>query len=984
MLCGWVKVAFVFRLIACLLLCGIVSASALPLPDAGDGYARRVWHTEDGLPEETVQAFAQTRDGFLWVGTSGGLVRFDGAQFIVFNRDNTPALRENSVFCLFTSTDGTLWIGTEGGGLVSYSDEVFHLWSKAEGLTNGYIRALRQDARGDLWIGTDDGLFRFRGRRIERIDGRNGVPPISIHALYMDRQQRLWAGGFHFFVFAGNQTTEIALPGGLTDNVKSIIETRDGTIWVGTVSGLERMLPNQGTPHFQQVQGIHSTVRTLLEDDEGVLWIGTIGEGLIQYRNGKFSRLSARSKLPSNTVLTSFLGSERNIWIGTQTGLVRLNKTAVSTLSLPDFADSDFGTIYRDRDGALWVGSSHLFRLAGQQVELMKFPAPLGSARVRTVFRDSKDALWLGTEGKGAFRLKDGTLKQMPTVQAYIRAFAEDHEGGIWIGTDGGYCRWSAHGIKNFELHESVRALLVDREGSVWVGKDRGLTRLRDGGFVPDVPIARLQSEKVWAIHEDADGGLWFGTRSNGLFRWKSGKLTSYTTAQGLASNSIYQILEDGRGRLWISGPNGVSSISRHDLEATERDSSYPPSVKLYGTSDGLETTQMYGGVQPAGCIGSGGEVWFPSTAGPVRIGADPDASTSAPPAVIYRVTADGRDVHASGNVDLLPGRGKLEIQYSAIQLRSQERVRFRYQLEGFDHGWTETRARRVVYANIPPGHYRFRLLSFDTDQPRTVSEAGVSFNWRPHIYQTRWFFALCIVCVGAFVWGTHKMRMQQVHARFAAVLEERNRLAREMHDTLIQGCTSVSALLEAVASMKPDSSEGGSELLNCARLQIRETADEARRAVWNLRQSSTNAPAIDRLLGQMAQQASHASRVPVRFEPSGKPAAMDALVEHDLVMVAREAVYNAVRHAQPHEVRLQVNFERTRIRLRVLDDGCGFDPDEVFSAASDHFGLIGMRERTERLGGRFEVRSTRGNGTELSVDIPVGEPDDATLDSNA
>ncbi|MGC2661500.1 MAG: two-component regulator propeller domain-containing protein, partial [Bryobacteraceae bacterium] len=646
--------------IAYVLLAGI-SASAVELHSHQQEYARHVWHTEDGLPEETVQAFAQTPDHFLWIGTSGGLVRFDGAQFVVFNRDNIAAFRENSVFCLLTSANGTLWVGTEGGGLLSYSDGVFRAWSKDDGLTNGYVRALRQDQAGDIWIGTDDGLFRLRGQKIQRVDGRNGIPLSSIHAIYIDQQQRLWAGGYHFFVLSHGNATEVALPGGLSDNVKSIIQTRDGTVWVGTVSGLEKMNPQASGFQFRRVPGIHSTVRTLLEDGERCLWIGTIGEGLIRYQNGKFSRLPAESKPPSNTVLSSFLGNEKNIWIGTQTGLVRLNKTAVSTLSLPDFADADFGTIYRDRDGALWVGSSHLFRITGQRVEIPKFPAPLGGTRVRTVFRDTTGTLWLGTEGKGVFRWHNGALDSIPGIQPYVRAFAEDQQGGIWIGTDGGYCRWTPRETKYFELHESVRALLVDRNGDVWVGKDRGLTRLRHGDFVPDVPIPRLQTEKVWAIHEDPQGGLWFGTRSSGVFWFKGGRLTSYTTAQGLSSNSIYQILED-RGTLWISGPNGVSSIARKDLEAVKRDPSYRPSVKLYGTSDGLETTQMYGGVQPAGCMTSSGEVWFPSTAGPVRIGLDPDLPVPVPPPVIYQVVADGRDVRTSGNVDLRPGLGRLEI----------------------------------------------------------------------------------------------------------------------------------------------------------------------------------------------------------------------------------------------------------------------------------------------------------------------------------
>ncbi len=960
------------RLPICALLVAILVPFAYPLRSAVNGYARRVWHVEDGLPEDIVQAFAQTPDHFLWIGTTGGLVRFDGAQFVIFDRENTAALHENNVFCLLAARDGTLWIGTEGGGVLSYQNHAFRLWSKADGLINGYVRALREDRSGGIWIGTDDGLFRWRAGKIERIDARDGVPPISVHAIYEDRQQRLWVGGFHFFSIDGQRMVEYQLPGGLTDNVKSILQTRDGTLWVGTVTGLQRSdsPPGASPPVFSRVKNVHSTVRTLLEDDDGTLWIGTIGEGLMRYHNGQFSTLPATIALPSNTILSSFPGSGHNVWIGTQAGLVRLNKTASSTFVLPGFADADFGTVSADRDGSLWVCSSHLFRLTGKNAELRRFSGALANVRVRTVFRDRSGTLWFGTEGKGAFRWDHGTPQPVPQTQPYIRGFAEDRSGGVWIGTDGGYCRWRPTGTRCFEPHESVRALYVDRRGDVWVGKDRGLTRLRNGGDVADVPIPRLRDEKVWAIHEDPEGALWFGTRTSGLFRWRSGQLNAFTTAQGLVYNSIYQILEDRGGTLWLSGPNGISSIARRDLERTASDASYRPAVKLYGAADGLETTQMYGGVQPAGCTTPTGDVWFPSTAGAIRIGADPEGPVAAPPAIIYNMVADGRELDTGGEMSLPPGQGKLEIQFGAIQFRSQERVRFQYQLEGFDSGWTETRARRVSYTNIPAGHYRFHLRAFDIAQPGAASEAAVSFDWRPHFYHARWFYLLCVVWVAGAIFSVYQARMRQAHARFEAVLGERNRLAREMHDTLIQGCTGVSALLEAMASMGPEKAGAAGGLLDCARAQIRAVTDEARAAVWNLHRGGRSE--ISRLVDQMAQQAGAASQVPVRFETSGKPMVLDPLVEHDILMVAREAVYNAIRHAHPREVWLRMHFQRGRIRLSVVDDGCGFQPDEVLAQTNGHFGLIGMRERAERLGGHFAVRSAPGEGTELSVEVPV------------
>ena len=954
----------------------ILVAFACPAYGAPVDYAERVWHAEDGLPEETVQAFAQTPDHFLWVGTTGGLVRFDGAQFVVFDRDNTPALRENSIFCLLAASDGTLWIGTEGGGVVSYRNRTFRAWSKAEGLTNGYVRALRQDRDGAIWMGTDDGLFHWRAGKIERVDGHDGMPPISVHSIFADRQGRIWVGGYHFFRIDGGEKIEYRLQGGLTDNVKSILATRDGTVWVGTVGGLQRSTSAEPSPAgaFTHIPEIHSTVRTLLEDEDGALWIGTIGEGLFRYRDGHFTRLAADTALPSKTILSSFLGSGHNIWVGTQAGLVRLNKTVARTFALPDFADADFGTIYSDRDGSVWVASTHLFRIAGNHAEMLHMPGPLANVRIRNVFRDSSGTLWFGTEGEGAFRWVNGAPRSVPQIQPYVRAFAEDREGGVWVGTDGGYCRWSAGGIRFFEEHESVRALYVDRHGDVWVGKDRGLTRVRHGADAPDSPIARLRDTKVWAIYEDADGGLWFGTRTSGLYLWKNGQLTAFTTAQGLASNSIYEILEDRNQNFWLSGPDGISSIGRHDLELAAADPSHRPAVRLYGASEGLRSTQMYGGVQPAGCATASGEVWFPSTAGVVRLGLDSEGAAPAPAAIIYRVAADGREVGVDGNIDLPPGQGKLEIQWGAIQFRSQDSVRFLYQLEPFDSGWTETRARRVGYTNIPPGAYRFRLRAFDISQPGQMSEAAVSFDWRPHFYRAWWFYLLCAAGAGGAVWFTYQTRMRQAHARFDAVLGERNRLAREMHDTLIQGCTGVSALLEACASMFPESASASARnLLDCARTQIRAVTDEARAAVWNLHRGGRSE--ISRLVDQMARQACAASQVPVKVETSGKPVVLDPLVEHDIMMVAREAVSNAIRHAHPSEVSLGIHFQRGKIRMTVHDDGCGFDPGQVAPENGGHFGLIGMRERTERLGGHFAVHSAPGKGTELCVEVPTRSP---------
>jgi ligand-binding sensor domain-containing protein/signal transduction histidine kinase len=959
-----------------------VALSAATQRSLPEGYTRRVWQTQDGLPENTVQAFAQTPDHYLWIGASGGLVRFDGASFVVYDRDNTPAIRENSIFCLTASSDGSLWAGTDGAGLLRYKGGQFRSFRAAEGLTNDFVRAVFETRAGVLWAGTDDGLFRLEGDRLVRVDGTGKIPALAVHAIREDSAGNLWVGGSIVISIRGDNCREYHLEGyGSASRVKSISETADGTIWVGTVSGLQRMpRSSRDSGRFERLPEIVSTVRALQVDHTGVLWIGTIGDGLLRYSAGGLAHVTAPDNPPSGTVLAIFEDSEQNIWAGMQTGLLRLSKAAMSTFPLPDTANADFGTVYADPDGSLWVAGAHLFRINAKRDRSELMPPPAPGIRVRCVFRDRSGALWIGTEGDGVFRTQNGRqvqyTKRTGLVNDFVRAFLETRDGSMWIGTDEGATRWHDGVLSNYLpaqglAYFSVRAIAEDRTGDVWIGTERGASHWRKGSFVQDVVTARLRQEKIWAIHEDSDGGLWFGTRGAGLFRWRDGKLAEFGPAQGLAAASIYQILEDERGAFWMSGPNAILAVSRKDLDRLAEHPGFHPAVTLYGLSDGVEATQIYGGVAPAGSLTANGEIWFPSNRGPVRIIPTETRPESLPKVTIEQALLDGRAMPVTGRIVAPPGEGKLQIVYAAIHLRSQERIRFRYMLENYDHEWTEALRRREAFYKLPPGNYKFRVQAFEMNMPESLSEASLEIEWQPYFYRTAWFLWICAALALTVVLAAYRMRLRQVHSRFRAVLEERNRVAREMHDTVIQGCAGVSALLEA-ASIGTEESASKRELLDGARRQVRATVDEARRAVWNLRQSGAAMPEIGPLLDQMAQQASTASHVPVRFEASGKPVLLDPAVEHDILMVAREAVYNAVQHARPTEVKMQVHFEHNMLRLRVVDDGCGFNPERTLHATGEHFGLVGMRERTARLGGHFDIRSAPGMGTELSVEVPV------------
>jgi ligand-binding sensor domain-containing protein/signal transduction histidine kinase len=961
---------------ACLLACiaGLVAAQS----GAFAGYTRHVWHASDGLSEQTVQAFAQTPDGYLWIGTTGGLVRFDGAQFTVFDRQNTPALQENSIFSLMVARDGTLWIGTEGGGLAHYAGGKFRSWTTRDGLSNDFVRTIAEDAAGRIWIGTDNGLLRLEHGRFVRIDGAAGIAPLAVHAIYRDRGDRLWVGGSRLFSLTGAAVTEYTLRGEASQNrVKSIVQTKDGTIWVGTVSGLHRMAP--GEKRFSRVSGIAGTVRVLRQAADGVLWIGTIGQGIYEYRAGRLTRITAPASLPSNTVLNFYEDTEKNFWIGTQAGILRLTQAQANIISLPQANDSDFGTIYQDRDGSFWIGSSSLFQMRNSQLSPSTLPGVSG-AHVRNVYRDRTGALWVGTDGEGFYRIVEGHTAHWTTRDGlsnnFVRAMAQDRDGSMWVAADEGinHILWLNGRLRivSYEMRDglayfSTRALLEDHNGDLWIGTDRGVSHMRGGNFLHDTVTSALAQMKVWAIHEDPDGGLWFGTRDNGLYRYRGGKMAHYSAEDGLAGNAIYQILEDNAGHLWISGPNGVSMLNRHELDAEAESFPRHFALTFYSTEEIAANMEIYGGTQSSGCITSSGDVWLPSNLGPIHIVASRRETLPPPLLHIQAVLADGQPASMAAPVVLRPGNSRLEIAFAPILLRSQQGLRFRYQLDGFEKQWSAvTSARTADYTNLPPGRYRFRVRVFDISNPSAVSETTIDVIQRPFFYRTWWFIAGCAALLALLIFAIYQTRVRHVRARFEAVLEERSRLAREMHDTVIQGCTGVSALLEAL-SMKDVKDNADTSLMDVARLQIRNTINEARDAIWNLRKPS-DAASLGEKLESMTRQVGSEFKIPVAWRMEGTPLAISEPVAHDLLMTAREAVYNAMLHGHPAHVSVALTYKSRELFLNLDDDGCGFNPGEM---DSHHFGLKGMKERVERSGGKFHLTTALGNGVHIEVRLP-------------
>lgn len=954
-----------------------------PQPPIKFEYARTLWRVADGLPEDTIQALVESRQGRLWIGTTGGLARFDGSRIEVQDAGVAKLIAANSIFCLTFSKDGSLWAGTEGGGLLRINGKGLKVYSIGEGLTDGFVRSVYEDDRSRLWVGTDDGLYVLEGERLRRIDREPLLSPIAVHSITEDSEHRIWAGGSRLIAINPDGTErEFPLLGAYSQNrVKRILQTRDGTVWIGTVGGLQSFRNRS----FHTISGIHATVRSLVQTTDGALWIGTIGNGVWTLRNGDLTHLNIPGLLPSDTILSIFEDDREQVWIGTQAGLVRLSKTPVSVVSLPEGGDPDFETISGDDRGNVWVAAQSLYLIRNGMAKRVTYGG-LRNVTVRNVYRARDGALWIGTDGSGAFRVAGDNVTHYTApaqlTNNFIRGFMNGRDGAIWIATDEGVSRIGDNGACKFTEANglaffSTRSLLEDRRGDLWIGTDHGLSRLRNGQFQHDVATDMLAQEKVWSILEDRSGAIWFGTRDHGLFRYNHGSMEQFTTLQGLPSNSIYQILQDRTGRFWLTGPNAIASVSEAEMEQANPLPDQPLSVEVYSMPFGADGAQLSGGRQPSGYLAPDDSVWFPTSRGAAHIAGTMHKPQPAPRASLDEVVEDGRSI-LPGNHFVVPAHVvRLSFAFTAISLRPQEGVRFRYKLENFDRAWnvptnvlaSVPAANRIAtYTNLRAGHYRFRVQTFNTASPADISEFDLPLIKSPFFYETWWFYVLCGVVLAGITWTMYQMRVSQIRANFTAVLTERSRLAREMHDTVIQGCTGISALLEAIASTGETHQAEKKELLDYARIQARTTISEARHAIWNMRHDGEVDVDLIGALEGLANQTTREFGTTVIFDHEVDRMPVAASVAHEILMTVREAVYNSVQHSGIHNVKLKLHAADDVLHIAVSDTGHGFSPDTVDGAQTGHYGIVGMRERMQRLGGQLELTTAPGAGTKVQL----------------
>ena len=762
--------------------------AALPAPLAALGpprplaeYTHEAWQAKDGLPQSTIESILQGRDGYLWLGTQEGLVRFDGLAFEVFDRARLPAMTTNHVSSLLEDPDGALWVGTFGGGLLRFRDGQVTAYTRAQGLSGDSVTALLRDGAGRLWVGTEAGGLDVLEAGRFRIHGvREGLPSDRVQALLLDRSGAVWVGTARGLArVQGGEVHTFGVGQGLpSPSVTSLVEDHDGRLWVGTTAGVARREGGAFRASTMRDGLPHDEVGALHVDPQGSLWVGTTG-GLARYGGERFEAFTSEHGLTNDAVGALFTDREGSLWIGTNGGgLNRLREGKVTTYGQRHglVGEEDTYAVAGARAGGLWVGSfrGQVHRFDGTRFQLVLPASRLGGVRLRALHEDGSGALWIGTD-RGLYQLKGGRLDGASLPGLAVRAIHEARDGGLWVGTDGGGLfrlkdgRTEAFGPEQGLPSVQVRAVLEDRNGRLWVGTYGGLAYWQEGRFHAYTTAHGLGHAFVRCLYESVDGTLWIGTYGGGLARLRDGKIRSITSAHGLLSDALYSVVEDSAGQIWMSCNKGIFRVARKDLDAVADGRAPRLSIVAFDEADGMRSRECNGG-NPGGWRTPDGRLWFATPAGVV--GVDParlPSNNTVPPVVIERLRADGREVPPRGPVRLQPRPLRLEFQYAALSLVAPNRVRYRYKLEGVDQAWVEAGGSRIAqYTRIDPGSYRFRVVACNNDGVWNEVGASLFLDLAPAFHETIWFIGLATLGVALVAVGLHRWRVVRLERREA------------------------------------------------------------------------------------------------------------------------------------------------------------------------------------------------------------------------
>ncbi len=961
-------------------------------------YVHRIWTTQQGLPPGTINDIWQTRDGFLWLGTQTGLVRFDGVRF-TDAQTLYPKLPENLwIRSGFEDASGALWVGTDDSGIYRLQNGVVQQYSTKEGLPSDRVYCLIPGAPGSLWACTANGLARL-------VNGRVEVTPLSseagggvVRGACLASGGTLWVGGDGPVLYSGKGGSFQATPFQATP-LRSIpadasiraVACGQGSIWVGTTEGLVEV-NGAGQRLYTSKDGLADDgVLSLQVAADGSLLAGTRG-GFSRLRNGEFESFLPQDGLSQSSVSSLFEDREGSLWAGTKHGLNQfVDGRAIPYTVSEGLPSNATGPVLEDRRGSVWIGTLDrgLARFDGRRFPSLGAGQGLSSDMVLAL-AEYQGAVWAGTS-RGISVLEDGHVAKrygagsgLPSEE--IRALFADGQGVLWAGTSAGPARFDGATFVTLPgaPRDPVLAMGGDRLGRLLFSTEHGLFRV-DREAVKEVTPGGTSLRGVDALYRDQEGLVWLGGNGNsggGLRvldeRGAQAKLATFLVRDGLFDGEIYGIVPDDEGRLWMACSKGIFSVERTEMLRFMAGQVKKVSSTQYSPTDASRVIECKAGVQPAVWKRSDGQIWFSTIRGLIVI--DPGhlkRSVLPPPVVIEDPIVNGEPEKASGIGGLAPGQKNIEFNYTGLSYLSPSRLIFRYRLEGYDKNWIDAGTRRqAFYTNLPPGTFHFRVLACNVADNLCNDEgASVTFTLAPAYYQRVWFAPLMALLAGLAGWLAYQIRIRRLRERYDLIVAERSRIARELHDTLIQGFSGITMGMQALAARLRPSEERGKllDIIQDAATCLRET----RRSVAGLR--GARAPSTSGLaasIAQAARQITETKNVRLKLRLEAEPPNLAAEFEYNLLRIATEAVSNAVKHsgARTIEVTLKPAPKpgQGAIFLAVSDDGAGCEPSENGHLKPGHYGLIGMKERAAQIGAQFAFESAPGRGTTISVMAPV------------
>jgi len=961
------------------------------------------WDTEQGLPGSVVISVIQTRDGYLWLGTQHGLVRFDGIRFTVFDEENTPGLNNDQIDYLFEDSHTNLWIGTDAGGAAREKDGRIEDFAIGRRGHEGRLVSACEDTNGAVWLYTADAhLGRYQNGKMEVWDFNFKTPAVC-RMVVAEKSGPLWIGedwGMFSFrpsnfsppAFAIEQLIRVP-------RLDYILASRHGGTWRLMDGRVQKWGPTQLEKDFGPCPWGNATVTSACEDKNGRLIVGTLGAGVFWYEtDGKCQRISKEQGLSSVYVLSLCPDRGGDLWVGTDGGgLDRIKRKIFNT---PDGLHPwDAQSLAGDAHGGLWAAFNAHGVTCWQTNSSQDFGVGLAS-NAWTVLVDQQQRVWVGTRDEGLFQFETNHFQFVPGAEILgpqISVLFEDHGGQLWAGTPNGLGRWNGRAWKMFTTQDglpgkTISAIAEDSAGNLWIGTgDGGLSCFKDGKFVSNRASENsLPGDDISCLYVDKDGNLWVGTSGHGLARFHQGRWTRYSKRDGLVSNSISYLIADDAGDLWIGSNLGLMRIPKESLDDSANGVVNFSSGRIYGKADGLPTRECSSGSQPAACRTSDGRLWFPTTKGLAYVNPAELKPNQQPPLVmIESVLVDGQEQKTNRlsstwqqSIVIPPGHDRLEIHYTGLNFSAPNEVRFKYRLEGHETAWTEAGDTRVAFYNkLPPGNYHFQVEAGNEDGVWNTTGSELAVTVQPQFWQTAWFRAVVIVgflgIVAAVVryLSTQKLQRQlQALKQQEALEKERFRIARDLHDQLGANLTQVALLGEMVEADKNSPAEIASHAQQISQT-ARDTTHSLDEIVWAVNPSNDTLDSLITYACKYAQE--YLAVVGVRYRaevPPQLPAVViPPEVRHNVFLAFKEAVNNVVKHAQASEARIRLRLQPGSFTLEIEDDGRGLGQPEV-PAAQTRNGLRNMRKRMEEIHGEFSIAGGANGGTVVRLVVPISK----------